>query len=299
MAHKKNKGLIFIASLLMVAFLSPVSAYAQKQGSALNPTTPAEPFAGSEMLPTAEAIKPESQAQATEIATSPVKESDPLEKYNRVMFHINDGLDHLILKPVATFYNMIMPKPLNEGVHNFFNNIWEVTSVVNDLLQFNFYQALSDSWRFGINTTLGVGGIFDVAARMGLPQFNNDFGLTLASWGWEDSTFIVWPLFGPSTIRDGIEIPVDYYYFSLYPYVQPPSVAWQLYFLNVVDKRAQMLKFQNVLEEASFDKYVFVRNAYLQRRSFQIKQVNHLGVEDRTLAPLPYRKRTGWPDNYS
>lgn len=216
-----------------------------------------------------------------------ISSSDPLGRYNRIMYGFNDRVDILILKPIAKLYNAIMPKPLNQGIHNFFNNIYNVTSIVNDLLQFNFYQATSDIWRLGINTTIGIGGLFDVASRMNLPQYKNDFGLTMARWGWENSTFIVWPFFGASTLRDGIEIPVDYFYFSVYPYIQPPSLRLEVYGLGVIDRRVQLLRFQNVMEEAAFDKYVFVRNAYLQHRAYQINQVKHLGYKDRTIEPLP------------
>jgi phospholipid-binding lipoprotein MlaA len=206
---------------------------------------------------------------------------DPLERFNRVMFTFNDKLDIYIMKPIAKFYNTIMPKPLNQGVHNFFNNIGELPTIANDVLQFNFYQFTNDLWRLGINTTIGIGGLFDIATRMGLPYYDNDFGLTLAHWGYTESTYLVLPFFGPNTIRDGIGMPVDYYGFSIYPYITPQSASYELYGLGVIDSRAQLLQFQPMLEEVAIDKYVFIRNAYMQHRTYQIEQNRHLGVMER------------------
>ena|SRR3990167_7368650 len=202
---------------------------------------------------------------------------DPFEPLNRAMFTFNDKLDLYFLKPIATIYNKIMPKPLNKGIHNFFNNIGELPTIANDVLQFNFYQMANDLWRFGVNTTLGIVGLFDIATRINLPYYQNDFGLTLAAWGYKNSTYIVLPFFGPNTIRDGISLPVDYFAFSIYPYIHPPAARYELYALGVVDRRAQLLQFQSVLEEASIDKYVFMRDAYLQHRSYEIEQNRHLG----------------------
>lgn len=197
------------------------------------------------------------------------------------MFNFNDGLDKAILKPVATLYNKIMPKPLNQGVHNFFSNLGNLPTIANDILQFNFYQATNDTWRLGVNSTLGIGGFFDIGSRIGLKPYSNDFGLTMAKWGYKKSTYIVWPFFGPSTVRDGISLPVDYYLFSIYPYISPQSTRYLLYGAGVVDRRSQLLKFQSIMEEAAFDKYVFLRDAYLQRRAYQIEETYHLSFEDK------------------
>lgn len=208
-----------------------------------------------------------------------VKQTDPYEKINRAVFSFNDKVDTYLLKPIATFYNKILPKPLNQGIHNFFNNIDELPIIANDLLQFHFYQSANDLWRLGINSTLGIGGLFDVATRMKLPRYSNDFGMTLATWGYHNSTYVVWPFFGPSTLRDGISIPVDYFVFSIYPYIDPQAKRYAVYSLSVVDKRAYLLKFQPVFEEAAVDRYVFMRNAYLQRRTFQIEQNQQRGYK--------------------
>lgn len=228
---------------------------------------------------------------------APVEQSaveDPYEKFNRVMFAFNDKLDTYLLKPVATFYNTIMPKPLNQGVHNFFLNIGNLPTIANDLLQFNFYQMANDVWRLGVNTTAGIGGIFDVAGRIGLKPYANDFGLTLATWGFDQSNYLVLPFFGPNTVRDAIGIPVDYYVFSIYPRIKSNKARYAIYGLGVIDRRAQLLQFQSVMEEASLDKYVFIRNAYLQRRAYLIDQNQHLSFASRGWTP--YREVEAAPD---
>lgn len=202
-------------------------------------------------------------------------QSDPLEGLNRAMFVFNDKIDIFLVKPIALLYNKIIPKPLNQGINNIYNNINGLPTIANDLLQLHFYQMLHDTWRFGVNTTIGIGGLFDIGSRIGLEQNNNDFGLTLARYGWNNSTFLVLPFFGPCTVRDGIEIPVDYYFFMIYPYIYPPARRYELFGLGIINRRAQLLQFESVMEEAAIDKYVFVRNAYLQRRAFQIEQVKN------------------------
>lgn len=211
----------------------------------------------------------------------PPPQKDPLEGFNRAMFTFNDTLDTYLLKPIATLYNKIMPVPLNKGIHNVFFNINTLPTIANDLLQAHFYQASIDTWRVGINTTIGIGGLFDMADRMQLKPYTNDFGLTLATWGYTDSTYLVLPFFGSNTIRDGVGLPVDYFVFSLYPYINPPSLRYQLYGLWVIDRRAQLLKFQDVMEEAAIDRYVFFRNAYMQRRNYQIENNKHRSCCDQ------------------
>lgn len=207
---------------------------------------------------------------------------DPYEKFNRAMFTLNDKLDIYLMKPVAEVYNAIVPIPLNKGIHNFFNNLGEVPTIINDLLQFNLYQMSKDVARLSINSTMGIGGLFDMATRMNLPYFQNDFGLTLAHWGYKNSNYLVLPVLGSNTIRDGlIGMPVDYFEFTVYPCIKPQSTRFGLLVLFMVDHRANLLQFDPVLEEVAIDRYVFMRNAYMQHRSFQIEQIKHLGFKDR------------------
>lgn len=199
---------------------------------------------------------------------------DPLQGYNRTMYKINDALDKAIAKPIARAYNAVMPEPLYGMVNNFYVNVDTVPTVGNDLLQANFYQMTADMWRIVINTTIGVGGLFDVASHMGLQKNYNDFGLTLARWGWTNSSYFIIPILGPSTIRDAGGRFVSYQ-MSVYPWIKDFWVRWGVYAGSLLNQRAQLLKFQDVMDQASLDPYVFMRDAYLQRRAYQIGQVNN------------------------
>jgi phospholipid-binding lipoprotein MlaA len=207
----------------------------------------------------------------------PVNPKDPYESFNRVMYNFNDFVDNCCLKPVANLYLKIVPKPVVKGISNVFANIDTIPTVANDVLQANFYQATSDFWRLAINSTFGIVGIFDIATDVGLEPNKEDFGLTLARWGYTNSNYLVLPFFGPSTVRDGLGIPVDYYSFSLYPYVNPVSQRYWIYGVGVVSRRADLLKFQDVMEQAAVDKYVFLRDAYMQRRNYLMQRNKELG----------------------
>lgn len=201
---------------------------------------------------------------------------DPYEKFNRVMYRFNDIVDRVIMKPIATLYNKIMPKPLVTGIRHFFDNFETVPTIVNDVLQANFYQATRDAWRFGVNSTVGILGFFDVATDMGLTHNKEDFGLTLAQWGYKNSGYLVLPFLGPSTTRDAIGIPVTYY-ISLYPYINPSYVRNSIFVLSLISHRAELLAYENVMDQAAVDKYVFLRDAYLQRRAWLIQRNKELG----------------------
>lgn len=195
---------------------------------------------------------------------------DALEPFNRAMFAFNDAFDQAIWQPLARFYNRIMPTPLHKGIHNVYVNIGTITTVINDILQLHLCSTLHDTWRLGINTTLGIGGLFDVASYMQLKPYNNDFGLTLTRWGYTHSNYLVLPFLGSFTVRDGFSFFVDYFAFSIYPDIHPTMLQYEVYTLGALDRRAQALSFQGVLEEVTFDKYVFTRNAYFQHRAYEI-----------------------------
>lgn len=214
-------------------------------------------------------------AETDDASYAPQK--DPYERFNRIMFAFNEVVDRLILSPVASLYNKVMPKPLSKGVGNFFSNIDNIPTVANDLLQANFYQATSDMWRLMINSTVGLLGFFDIASEMGLEPNSEDLGLTLAQWGYKNSSYIVIPFLGPSTIRDATAWPINYQFLTIYPQINPIRTRYQLYFTGVVAKRADLLHFQNVFEQAAVDKYAFVRDAYLQRRNYLIERNQELG----------------------
>jgi len=198
--------------------------------------------------------------------------ADPYENYNRHAFKLNQKLDQVAFKPLATTYNTVLPWPAKKGISNFFNNLNMVPTIINDILQGNLHNTASDSWRLLINSTVGVLGLVDVASDINLPQHSEDLGLTLAKWGYTNSHYLVLPIFGPSTVRDGLALPVDYEVTSVYPYIYPISARYSLVSLNFISKRAQLLDFQDVIDQASLDPYAFQRNAYLQRRAYLIEQ---------------------------
>lgn len=214
-------------------------------------------------------------------AHRPYNPQDPYESFNRVAFGFNETFDKVVLKPAATLYIAVTPKPISKCFSNFFSNIDNVPTIINDLLQANFYQATSDSWRLLINTTVGVVGFFDVASHIGLQPNAEDFSLTLARWGYVHSNYLVVPFLGPSTVRDAVAWPINYYYMTIYPRIKPPFRRYAVYSFGVVVRRAELLRYDTLLQTASFDKYAFMRNAYLQRRAYLIERNRHLGYKDK------------------
>jgi phospholipid-binding lipoprotein MlaA len=202
---------------------------------------------------------------------------DPYEKFNRAMFRFNDLVDKIILKPVAKLYNKIVPAPIVKGISHMFSNIDTIPTIANDILQFNFYQATSDTWRLALNSTVGIAGFFDVATEMGLEYNYEDLGLTFARWGWKNSNYLVVPMLGPSTVRDGIAWPIDYELFTIYPWIRDVRDRYIVYGVSVVSKRAELLRFQSVMEQAAIDRYAFLRDAYTQRRAYLIDRNERLG----------------------
>ncbi|MBN3755108.1 VacJ family lipoprotein [Paraburkholderia sp. Tr-20389] len=218
---------------------------------------------------------------------NPTKE-DPIEGFNRTIFTFNDTVDKYALKPVAKGYVFVTPQPVRDSVTNFFSNIGDVYIAANNLLQLKIADGVSDIMRIVINTIFGVGGLFDVATLAKLPKHDNDLGLTLGHYGVPPGPYLVLPLFGPSTVRDGVGM-VGNYFINPLTYVQPDSLSWALYGLNVVNTRANLLSASDVLEGAALDKYSFVRNAYLQRRRYLLTGgTASTGLPDYgSEAPLP------------
>lgn len=191
---------------------------------------------------------------------------DPWEGFNRRVFVFNDVLDRYALKPVATGYRKVTPDPVQTGVGNFFSNLGEVRTVINSLLQGKPANAGLATSRFLINSTVGIGGLLDYATLMEINASDEDFGQTLAVWGWEDSRYLVLPLLGPSTLRDTTGLPAD---MAAYPvtYVEDDATKIGLTALNIVDIRAGLLDQEKLI---SGDRYRFIRDAFLQRRQFEI-----------------------------
>ncbi len=198
---------------------------------------------------------------------------DPFETYNRAMHRFNTELDDAILKPVARGYRAITPEPVDRGITNFFGNLDDVGSAINNLLQFKFRRALTDTGRVLVNTTVGVLGFFDLASNMNLPKYGEDFGQTLGSWGITPGPYIVLPLLGPSSGRDVIGTVVDWYTDPL-TYLENDDVRWALRGVSVVDRRADLLDASRVMEQAALDPYAFLRDAYLQKRRSDVYDGN-------------------------
>ena len=191
---------------------------------------------------------------------------DPFEGFNRAMYSLNDGLDTVIVRPVSTAYKTITPDPVRTWVRNFFANIEDIFIGVNNMLQGKFVDGWTDWVRFAFNSTLGVVGINDVASEMGLEKHNEDFGQTFGRWGIGSGPYLVLPFFGPSSVRDFAGLWIDWTADPLWQYARPIALRNSLVFLRGVSRRTDLLDASRILEEAALDKYVFQRDAYLQRR---------------------------------
>lgn len=219
--------------------------------------------------------------------TSPSRISeprDPLEPFNRAVFRFNTDFDNAFFKPVAKGYQAITPDPVERGVTNFFGNLADVTSLVNNVLQFKMSRAGSDVGRLFINSTVGVLGFVDVATNVGLPSYKEDFGQTLGYWGLDSGAFIMLPLLGPSSVRDAFGDVGDVFtdpLFNLDPLfdIDRDHIYWGLIALRAIDKRANYLATSDILEDAAIDPYILLRDAYLQRRHYRVHDGNPPTVE--------------------
>lgn len=190
---------------------------------------------------------------------------DPVEGFNRAMFAFNEGLDTVLIKPVAQGYDAALPVPVKTGVTNFFGNIADLFIGVNNLLQGKPDQALSDLGRVAINSTIGILGLFDVATEAGLEKHEEDFGQTFGRWGMGDGAYVVIPVFGPRTVRDTAGLILDVAVDPIGDIDHVPTRN-SLAALRLIDTRADLLPADKVIEEAALDKYAYVRDGYLQRR---------------------------------
>jgi phospholipid-binding lipoprotein MlaA len=200
-----------------------------------------------------------------------IENKDPLEGFNRAIYKFNDTADKAVIKPVAGAYKAVVPGTVRTGVGNFFANLNSVISVVNNLLQFKFNNAFEEAGRFVMNSTFGVAGLMDVASMDGVPKHKEDLGQTLAYWGWDNSSYLVLPFIGPSSVRDGLGFAVDFWAFYPVSYIDDARTRNALYATNFLDTRAQWLPGSDLLDEAALDPYAFMRDAYTQRRASQVR----------------------------
>ncbi len=200
-------------------------------------------------------------------ATTADNPKDPYEGFNRAMFQVNEGID-VVLKPVAEGYDAAAPLPVKAGVGNFFGNLADFWIAINGFLQGKGGQGASDIGRVLVNSTLGIGGLFDIASEIGMDKHDADFGQTLGKWGVAEGPFFYWPLVGPRTTRDTFGWMADAWADPV-PAIEDVPMRNTLYGVRIIHTRARLLPADKLVEQAAFDKYNYIRDAYLQnRRSF-------------------------------
>jgi len=199
---------------------------------------------------------------------------DPIEGINRGIYKFNDVTDKAIFKPVAKGYKAVAPTPVRTGINNFFNNLRTITSIFNNLLQFKFADAFSETGRFVINTTFGIAGFIDVAGMDNIPVHKEDFGQTMGHWGVGSGAYLVLPFLGPSSVRDTAGLVFDTATTDPITYthnIGEVELHNQLRAAQFIDKRTELLDATDLVDEASLDPYAFMRDAYLQRRENLVK----------------------------
>lgn len=210
------------------------------------------------------------------------KKLDPFENWNRKVFSFNEALDENVLKPVATGYSELVPEPIRKTVDNFFSNVGDGWSAINLFLQGRFKTGIQQTMRFAVNTTLGLGGLLDIGSEVGLERTSEDLGKTFGRWGFGTGAYIVWPLFGPSSVRDSLAMPWDR--------VASPALAFNdgrskvsIYVLQTINARSNFLRAGAMLDGIALDKYTFIRDAYLTRRG----SISHDDDDFEVLTPEP------------
>jgi len=195
---------------------------------------------------------------------------DPLERMNRATYRFNDSIDRHVLKPVAKGYVKHVPGVIRSGVDNFLENLAFPTTIVNDLLQLKIKDTLVDLGRFTVNSTLGIGGILNPANAFGIPKNDEDFGQTLGRWGVPAGPYVVLPFLGPSTLRDAPSWYADAQTDLRITLDLDATTEWALVGVSLVNRRSELLPYDASFDSA-YDRYAFIRNAWLQRREYQVK----------------------------
>lgn len=198
------------------------------------------------------------------------KNPDPWESGNRKIFYFNMGFDRYFMKPIAIGYQAVTPPPAEQGVSNFYANLADFRTAFNNFIQFKFLDGVSDTGRFIVNSTVGIVGIVDVASKMGLEKHNEDFGQTLGRWGVPSGPYVMLPFLGPSTARDGPALIVDFYTAPQTYFVDDVALRNSLWALDFINRRAQLLSLDVVLEDVAYDKYELLRETFLARREYLV-----------------------------
>lgn len=222
---------------------------------------------------------------STACATGPnANPKDPMEPLNRGTYKFNDAVDRAVLKPVATAYRDVLPSPVRTGVHNFFSNLQDVWSGVNNALQFKPRESVESFMRFGVNTVFGLVGVLDVATEMRIERHTEDFGQTLGYWGVGAGPYVVLPFLGSSTLRDTAALPVDLKG-NLVSNIDDVPTRNSAIALDLVDRRANLLDASKILDQVALDPYTFTRDAFLQRRRNLVFDGNPPDEEEPIEAP--------------
>lgn len=198
--------------------------------------------------------------------------SDPWEPFNRSVFEFNEGLDKYLLKPIVAAYRFILPEIVRDGIYNFFSNYSDIYTALQNLLQGKPDLAFNDLMRVAVNTIFGLGGLMDVATPGGLPKHKEDWGQTFGVWGVPSGPYLVLPFFGPSTIRDTFGTAADLETDYLFKYIPDVGLRNSITGLRVINARNTFYEAGDLLDGAALDKYSFIRDAYLQRREYQINE---------------------------
>lgn len=206
---------------------------------------------------------------------------DHIERFNRSIYKFNIALDHAIVRPVARGYVKVTPRPVRSSIANFFINLGYTKTIGNDIFQGHFLDFGSDIARLVVNTTVGIGGLFDPATRFGLEKHDRDFGQTLGKWGLPTGTYLMLPVLGPSDVRDGFGLIPDRF-MSIESQITDPVIQASVTVADKVNVRAQLLPFDKVIETA-YDPYALVRNVWFQRRDHKVH--GDAGPDDKSAVP--------------
>lgn len=259
---------------------APASADAASAAAAAAPASAAAPTEAASAATTGQTQVPAAAGQAGQAAqaaelpdpTAPNprvrNRQDPWERWNRKVFNFNEKLDENVLRPVATAYSNLVPSPARQAVDNFFGNFADAWSAVNLFLQGRLKTGSQQTMRVAVNSVLGLGGLIDIATPAGLEKTSEDLGRTLGYWGVKTGPYIVWPLLGPSSLRDSVALPANIYYSPAYLF-EEGEYKFGISALQIINTRAGLLKVTDMLDGIALDKYTFVRDAYLQRRNIK------------------------------